>query len=113
MQIYTALTSSPSRPVNWDSPSLTGLEDHVKTLTDLRMADHARERMEQRGISFRDIETITLRGTAYKLEPGMRKGEWKVNLTYRLRGREAAVALMFKRTLPYAVVLTAMWRDVC
>lgn len=102
------------RPVNWMKPTHVQLSGHIRNTNDLRYTNHAaQDRMEKRGITEQDVQDIAFGGVVYKVEPGNRKGEWKVNLHKTVRGRTAAVALLVKHSLPYAVVLTAMWRDVC
>lgn len=70
------------------------------------------DRLRQRGLSPSDVDAILRDGFAYRVDPGMASGEWKVNLSKRMPcGRDAAVVCLVSKSVRNVTVLTVMWVD--
>jgi len=73
---------------------------------------HARERMEGRSFSDRDLFHVLLQGTATDLPVKGKKDNWECRITKKLRDRrEAAVVVAIQNSDEPLVVITMMWED--
>ncbi|MBB3267677.1 hypothetical protein FHW79_005342 [Azospirillum sp. OGB3] len=103
------------RPIRWSAPRL---DDLARLALDLAREDkvtftaHAfSDRMSERDIGEVEALEIILRGTPYKFEAGAAAGEWRVNFSRRVGGRDAAVAVSLAQGRLQAKVVTVMWLD--
>jgi|SRR5690606_31062783 len=74
------------------------------------VTDHAGERMEQRGITMRDLLRILRTGYVDEAPEEVREGDWKCKVTQTIGSREAgAVTIIVHRR--QLVVKTVEWED--
>lgn len=111
------LQLAPSRPIRWSNPTPAELARWAKEClesdgTPILSAHAGRDRLNQRGFTHDDVVRAIRYGHAYKMDPGARKGEWKVNLSVKMpNGRDAAVVCLVGPQTREVVVLTVMWVD--
>ncbi|GLR77606.1 DUF4258 domain-containing protein (plasmid) [Azospirillum oryzae] len=103
------------RPIRWSAPRL---DDLARLAVDLLREEkviftaHAySDRMSERDIAQREALEIISKGMPYKVEPGAADGEWRVNFSRRVGGRDAAVAVSLTQGPSPAKVVTVMWLD--
>ena len=103
------------RPIRWSAPRLDDLArlavDLVRDERVLFTAHAYSDRMSERDIGQGEALEIVSKGTPYKVEPGAADGEWRVNFSRRVGGRDAAVALSLTQGRHQAKVVTVMWLD--
>lgn len=111
-----AKTTKITRPIRWGNPSAEELARHVNGLAEetdqIVLSTHTtQDRLRQRGFSGSDVMALLQKGAGYKLERGRGAGEWKVNLTRKVNGRDAAVSVAINASSSKVFVLTVMWLD--
>jgi hypothetical protein len=78
----------------------------------LLLSIHARERMDERGISELDVLRALSRGCLDGGVLEVDQGEWKCKMTLRIRGeRVAAVVVLILREASMLLVKTVEWED--
>lgn len=103
------------RPIRWSAPRLDDLArlaiDLVQDEKVLLTAHAYSDRMSERDIGQGEALEIISKGTPYKIERGAADGEWRVNFSRRVGGRDAAVAVSLTQGRQQAKVVTVMWLD--
>ena len=92
---------------------LARIQQLAETTANVRWSYHARERMEERGISIRVALTVIRHGAIMgQIEPGTSPGEWKAKIVRNVRGRRdvGVVVILVKDSRLF--VKTVEWEDM-
>ena len=96
-------------------PDARNLESRIRDLAkdskNILWAYHARERMEERGFVVDDVLRVLRSGLARGAPEMTDQGEWKVKMTYQIKGaREAGVVTIILHSARL-FIKTVEWED--
>ena len=78
----------------------------------VKITDHACERMEERGFTTRDLFLVLCKGTVEEKPIRTDQGDWKCKIVKRLPGqREAGVVTVIQRN-NRLIIVTMEWEDL-
>lgn len=101
-------------PLRQSSPSF---EDRVRELAkdsrNIKWSQHARDRMNERGIPNRVALTVRRRGFVEgEITPGKNEGEWRAKMIRQVRGKREVGVVVVKIRNSRLFVKTVEWEDL-
>lgn len=108
---------NPAKAVLQFRPRDADLERSVRELAKdsglVSFTRHARERLEERGLTDRQALFVLMGGTLVGgVSPGQKPGEWKCKMVARIKGNRDAGVVTLVVESRRLIVLTVEWEDL-